>query len=138
MSRAGRLSVALGCLAMLPAAWAETPQEFAARIVKTRGVTATVNLREDGSFGSVSMSLAPSLVADAAALDAVSEDIGRHAAAARLRVHVVTPTREDNERIVARLQAAGVATVASRVMAEATSNRMSRVFLTPPAAPQRP
>lgn len=132
-----RMRIAL-CVALLAgppvSAWGESPQEFATRIGKTRGLVATVNVRDDGAFGSLALALPPALVEDPAAIETVGGEIGRYAAAAKLKAYVVTPTREDNERIVARLKAAGVATISTRVMVEATSNRTTRVFLTPDGA----
>lgn len=137
MRRRFALSLAV-CAGLSWSAWAESPQEFAARIGKTRGVAATVNSRDDGSFGSLALALTPALVEDPAAVGTVGDDIGRYAATAKLKAYVVTPTREDNERIVARLRAAGVTTISTRVMAEATSNRTTRVFLTPDGAAAKP
>lgn len=110
---------------------AETPQEFAARLKQVRGVTATVNQREDGSFGSISIRIPPKVLSDRSTADELLPQVGKFAAEAKLKADVLTPTREDSDYVVQKLKEAGVASVAARVMAETVSRKDSRIFLVP-------
>lgn len=115
---------------------AESPQEFAARIEKGGSVQPTVNLRNDGSLGSVSIGVQPALVANRPALEPVLAEIGKYAAAAHFKIDVLSPKKEDVEFIAGRLSAAGVKKVATRVMAAGVSIQVTRIFLTPDASHQ--
>ncbi|MBI2312636.1 MAG: hypothetical protein HYU77_09055 [Betaproteobacteria bacterium] len=113
------------------AAQAETPQEFTARLKQVRGVTATVNQREDGSFGSISIRIPPKVLSDRSTADELLPQVGRFAAEAKLKADVLTPTKEDGDYVVQKLKEAGVASVTAKVMAETVSRKDSRIFLIP-------
>jgi hypothetical protein len=130
-------------LLVLGAAWgapaAETPEQFTERMQSASGVQTVLNTRQDGSFGSLSIGVQPAVVADRAAVEPVLADIGRFAAAAKLKADVLSPTQADAEFIAGRLTAAGVKEVATRVMAPGVSIRITRIFLTREApAPDKP
>lgn len=115
---------------------AESPQEFAARIEKADAVHPVVNIRNDGSFGSVSIGVQPAFVADRTALEPVLAEIGKYAAGSRLKIDVLSPTREDVDFIVGKLSATGVKKISTRVMAAGVSIQVTRIFLTPDASQQ--
>ena len=125
---------------LLPAApaAAETPQEFAQRIEKGRSVHPVVNLREDGSFGSVSIGVHPDVVADRGRLDPLLDEVAKFAAASRLKADVLTPQQADAEHMAQKLRGNGVASVATRVMAPTVSIKTTRIFLTPQGRPAPP
>ena len=110
---------------------AESPQEFAQQLSKTKGVSAVVNLREGGSLGAIAIALSPQLVGDRPALEALLAQIGQFAVAQRLRATVVTPNQADNNFVVEKIKGAGVAHVIPRIMAEDVSIKTSRIFLSP-------
>lgn len=120
------------CLALLCAnARAETPQEFANRMKGQSGLQLTVNMRENGSFGSISIRLPPKLVADKSELDPVLAEIGKFAAAMKLQADVLTPSQADSAYVADKLKLAGIGRVVPKVMAEGVSNKTSRIFLLP-------
>lgn len=116
---------------LAPGAWAETPQEFAARLKQVRGVSATVNQREDGSFGSISIRIPPKVLSDRSAADELLPQVGKFAAEAKLKADVLTPTKEDSDYVAQKLKEAGVASIAAKVMAETVSRKDARIFLIP-------
>ncbi|HEX9180221.1 MAG TPA: RNase adapter RapZ, partial [Burkholderiales bacterium] len=89
------LFAAVACVALA----AESPQEFARRIEKDGAVHPVVNLRNDGSFGSVSIGVQPAFVADRAALEPVLAEIGKYATAAHFKIDVLSPKKDDVEYI---------------------------------------
>lgn len=130
------LLLALALLA-LPAG-AETPQEFAKRIEKGKSVHPVVNLRDDGSFGSVSIGVHPDVVADRGKLDPLLAEMAKFAAAGRLKADVLTPQQADAEHMAQALRAGGVASVGTKVMAPTVSIKTTRIFLTPQGKPEAP
>jgi len=110
---------------------AESPQEFAQQLSKTKGVSAVVNLRESGSLGAIAIALSPQLVGDRPTLEAVLVQIGRFAVAQRMRATVVTPNQADNDFVAEKIKVAGVSSVTTRIMAEDVSIKTSRIFLSP-------
>lgn len=126
------LFAAVACVALA----AESPQEFARRIEKDGAVHPVVNLRNDGSFGSVSIGVQPAFVADRAALEPVLAEIGKYATAAHFKIDVLSPKKDDVEFIAGKLSAAGVKKVSTRVMAAGVSIQTTRIFLTPVASQQ--
>lgn len=127
----------LFCAALAAAAFgarAEAPDEFAQRVNKLGGgVAAVVNIRDDKSLGSIAIALPEKLVGDRPALDPVLAEVGKFAAAEKMRATVVAPTQADADHMIQAIKAAGVAQVTSRVMAEMVGNKTSRVFLSPAA-----
>ena len=113
------------------AAGAESPDEFARRLGKTKGVDAVVNLRQDNSLGSIAIALTPALVGDRASLEALLAQVGQFAAGRQFRATVVTPNAADSEFFAERLKAAGVGRVKIQPMADFVSIKTTRIFLTP-------
>lgn len=114
---------------------AESPDAFATRVSKVPGSAAVVNLREDKSFGAITLSLAPQLVADRAALQPLLADIAKFAREHELRATVVTPNKADSEFVVEALKTQGVARIKTQPMAEMVSIKTTRIFLSPAPAP---
>ena len=110
---------------------AESPQEFAQQLNKTKGVSAVVNLRESGSLGAIAIALSPQLVGDRPTLETLLSQIGRFAVAQRMRATVVTPNQADNDFVTEKIKVAGVSSVTTRIMAEDVSIKTSRIFLSP-------
>lgn len=130
-----RTRIAAWILALLAAsAFAETPQEFAARMQPFRGVTMTVNQRENGSFGSISIRIPPKALSDRAIAGELLAQIGRFAAEGRFKADVLTPSQEDRDYAVQKLKEAGAGNVSARVMAETVSRKDTRIFLIPDKA----
>lgn len=131
--------------ALLPAlfllaapALAETPEQFAKRIEKGKSVHPVVNLREDGSFGSVSIGVHPDVVADRGRLDPLLDEVAKYAVPARLKADVLTPQQADAEHMAQKLRGNGVASVGTKVMAPTVSIKTTRIFLTPQEKPVPP
>ena len=136
MNGSRRWALCLLTAAVLASSWArqaqaESPQEFAQQLNKTKGVSAVVNLRESGSLGAIAIALSPQLVGDRPALETLLERIGRFAAAQRMRATVVTPNQADNDFVAEKIKVAGVSNVTTRIMAEDVSIKTSRIFLSP-------
>lgn len=112
-------------------ALAETPQEFAVRMQSFRGVTMTVNQREDGSFGSVSIRIPPKVLSDRATAGELLTQIGRFAAEGKFKADLLTPSQEDRDYAAQKLKEAGAGNVSARVMAETVSKKDTRIFLIP-------
>jgi hypothetical protein len=110
---------------------ADTPEEFARRVGKTKGASAVVNLRQDNSLGAIAIALAPQLVADRASLEPLLAQVGEFSAGRKFRATVVTPDPADSEFFVARLKAAGVPAVKTQAMADFVSIKTTRIFLSP-------
>lgn len=133
------LRVLLLALFLLAApAGAETPQEFAKRIQKGKSVHPVVNMRDDGSFGSVSIGVHPDVVADRGKLDPLLDEIAKFAAGSQLKADVLTPQQADVEYMAQKLRGGGVSSVGTKVMAATVSIKTTRIFLTPQAKPQAP
>lgn len=129
------LLAAVACIVLA----AETPEQFAERMKPVSGVQTVLNKRQDGSFGSLSIGVQPTVVANRGALEPVLADIGNYAAAARLKADVLSPKREDADFIAGKLSATGVKKISTRVMAAGVSIQITRIFLTPDApAPDKP
>ena len=134
-----RLRVLLLALLLFAApALAETPEEFAKRIEKGKAVHPVVNVRDDGSFGSVSIGVHPDVVADRGKLDPLLDEIAKFAAGSRLKVDVLTPQEADAEHMAQKLRGNGVASVGTRVMAATVSIKTTRIFLTPQGKAEAP
>lgn len=131
LQRALRLSLGAVLAIGVAAAGAETPEDFARRVGKTKGASAVVNLRQDKSLGAIAIALAPQLVADRPGLEPLLAQIGEYAAAARMRATVVTPLAADGDYLVATLKAAGVSQIKTQAMADFVSIKTSRIFLSP-------
>jgi len=128
----------LSLLLFVAPALAETPQEFAKRIEKGKAVHPVVNMRDDGSFGSVSIGVHPDVVADRGKLDPLLDEIAKFAVGSGLKVDVLTPQQADAEHMAQKLRGDGVASVGTRVMAATVSIKTTRIFLTPQAKPEAP
>jgi hypothetical protein len=113
------------------AAGAESPDEFARRVGKTKGADAVVNLRQDNSLGSIAIALTPELVGDKGSLETLLAQVGQFAAGRQFRATVVTPNSADSVFFVERLKAAGVGRVKFQPMADFVSIKTTRIFLTP-------
>ena len=114
----------------------ETPEQFTERLKSAPGIQASLNRRQDGSMGSISIGVQPKAVADRAALEPVLADIGHFAAAARLKADVISPVQGDAEFIAGKLTAAGVKKVTARAMAAGVTIQITRIFLAPEATAQ--
>lgn len=112
-------------------AFAETPQEFAVRMQSFRGVTMTVNQREDGSFGSVSIRIPPKVLSDRATAGELLAQIGRFAAESGFKADILMPSQEDRDYAAQKLKEAGAGNVSAKVMAETVSRKDARIFLIP-------
>jgi hypothetical protein len=110
---------------------AETPLEFAKRLSRIQGVSAVVNLREDRTLGSITISVLPEILADRAKVEPLLGEIGKFAVAGQYRATVVTPTQMDNDFIRGMLNAAGVRHVTPKVVADIVSIKTTRIFLIP-------